>query len=77
MPLSTLALQEAPAVARALDLTLTAVRQEDMRSAKLASQGILNHFPAIMLYRNGELLPFLIQGYEKPESLLNILREQK
>lgn len=76
MPLSILALEEAPAIASTLGLNLTTVTHEDMRSSELASHGILNHFPAIMLYRDGKLLPFIIQGYESPKSLFNILKEQ-
>lgn len=75
MPLSGLALEEAPGVARALGLKLTVIEDREMKSTVLASEGILNHFPAVMVYRDQKLLNFLIQGYEVPESLIRILED--
>jgi len=47
-----------------------------MVSEKLLSLGILNHYPALVLYKNQSLLPWMIQGYEDKENLKKLISEQ-
>lgn len=77
MPLSTYSVSESPSVALRLGFDLVIVEHLEMKSQILASLGVLNHFPAIVLYKDGKLLPMIIQGYEEPESLYNLLKDYK
>ena len=40
-----------------------------MSSFELLDLGVLNHFPAVVIYRDGEIIPTVIHGYEEPQGL--------
>ena len=85
MPLSTMGLKEAKAIAQELNLHFTELvdpsasalvpDSDTLNSDKLVRMGVMNHFPAIAVYNNGKLKSSIIQGYEAPEGLREFLKQ--
>ncbi len=85
MPLSVHGLEEARAVARELGLGFTAVvdgqaaelapGQDTLESQRLLRMGVMNHYPAMVVYRRGKVLPHYVQGYEAPAGLKTYLSD--
>jgi hypothetical protein len=85
MPLSSLGRDEIGPIAEELSVNLTTLLDPYadscptadplMDSQKLMSLGMLDHYPAVALYKNGHLIEdVLVLGYEKPKTLIKLLR---
>lgn len=45
-------------------------------SQTLVKRGMLNHFPSLVIYKNGTLIPWMIQGYEAKNSLEKLIKNK-
>jgi hypothetical protein len=85
MPLSFLGRQEIQSIALELDAALTltvdplaplsSTADPAMACSTLMKFGMLDHYPAIALYKNGHLIQdALVLGYESPKTLRQLLK---
>lgn len=49
---------------------------KELNSKKILQLGVLNHYPAILLFKNGTLLKQVIHGHENKSSLKMLIKKR-